>query len=58
MNRLVTGWANNATSGPVEGPILVDGAKRDRCVPLPIYSSSLNAYRLIDQKYSHQYFGH
>ncbi|KAJ7226788.1 glycoside hydrolase family 78 protein [Mycena pura] len=24
------GWANNATGGPVEGPILVDGAKRDR----------------------------
>ncbi|KII96164.1 glycoside hydrolase family 78 protein [Plicaturopsis crispa FD-325 SS-3] len=26
------GWANNATGGPVEGPILVDGAKRDRNV--------------------------
>ncbi|KAJ7102761.1 glycoside hydrolase family 78 protein [Mycena epipterygia] len=24
------GWANNASGGPVEGPILVDGAKRDR----------------------------
>ncbi|KAF5355117.1 hypothetical protein D9756_005314 [Leucocoprinus leucothites] len=24
------GWANNATAGPVEGPVLVDGAKRDR----------------------------
>ncbi|KAJ3569435.1 hypothetical protein NP233_g5042 [Leucocoprinus birnbaumii] len=24
------GWANNATGGPVEGPVLVDGAKRDR----------------------------
>jgi hypothetical protein len=27
-----TGWANNATGGPVDGPVLVDGAKRDRCV--------------------------
>lgn len=26
------GWANNASGGPVDGPILVDGAKRDRCV--------------------------
>ncbi|KAJ7450053.1 glycoside hydrolase family 78 protein [Mycena galericulata] len=26
------GWANNASGGPVEGPILVDGAKRDRNV--------------------------
>ncbi|KAG6827972.1 hypothetical protein H0H92_009798 [Tricholoma furcatifolium] len=25
-----TGWANNASGGPVDGPILVDGAKRDR----------------------------
>jgi hypothetical protein len=25
-----TGWANNATGGPVEGTVLVDGAKRDR----------------------------
>ncbi|KAG6901133.1 hypothetical protein C0995_016691 [Termitomyces sp. Mi166 len=25
------GWANNASGGPVDGPILVDGAKRDRC---------------------------
>ncbi|KAJ6632183.1 glycoside hydrolase family 78 protein [Mycena sp. CBHHK59/15] len=24
------GWANNASGGPVDGPILVDGAKRDR----------------------------
>ncbi|EKM80982.1 hypothetical protein AGABI1DRAFT_37827 [Agaricus bisporus var. burnettii JB137-S8] len=24
------GWDNNASGGPVEGPILVDGAKRDR----------------------------
>jgi hypothetical protein len=24
------GWANNASGGPVVGPILVDGAKRDR----------------------------
>ncbi|KDQ25617.1 glycoside hydrolase family 78 protein [Pleurotus ostreatus PC15] len=24
------GWANNASAGPVEGPVLVDGAKRDR----------------------------
>ncbi|KAF5389069.1 hypothetical protein D9757_004994 [Collybiopsis confluens] len=29
---LPTGWANNATGGPVEGTILVDGAKRDRTV--------------------------
>ncbi|KAG6911144.1 hypothetical protein DXG01_003884 [Tephrocybe rancida] len=28
--RSLHGWANNATGGPVEGPILVDGAKRDR----------------------------
>ncbi|KAG6820732.1 hypothetical protein H0H93_012378 [Arthromyces matolae] len=27
------GWANNASGGPVDGPILVDGAKRDRFVP-------------------------
>lgn len=27
-----SGWANNATGGPVEGNILVDGAKRDRYV--------------------------
>ncbi|EIW81919.1 glycoside hydrolase family 78 protein [Coniophora puteana RWD-64-598 SS2] len=26
------GWANNASGGPVDGPILVDGAKRDRNV--------------------------
>ncbi|KAF9077676.1 Six-hairpin glycosidase [Rhodocollybia butyracea] len=26
------GWANNASGGPVEGTILVDGAKRDRNV--------------------------
>ncbi|KAG6869116.1 hypothetical protein C0993_001681 [Termitomyces sp. T159_Od127] len=25
-----TGWENNASGGPVNGPILVDGAKRDR----------------------------
>ncbi|KAJ7643589.1 glycoside hydrolase family 78 protein [Roridomyces roridus] len=24
------GWANNASGGPMDGPILVDGAKRDR----------------------------
>ncbi|KAL0948872.1 hypothetical protein HGRIS_008991 [Hohenbuehelia grisea] len=24
------GWANNASTGPVDGPVLVDGAKRDR----------------------------
>ncbi|EGO04202.1 glycoside hydrolase family 78 protein [Serpula lacrymans var. lacrymans S7.3] len=29
---LLPGWANNATGGPVTGPILVDGAKRDRNV--------------------------
>ena len=28
--RGLSGWANNATGGPVEGAILVDGAKRDR----------------------------
>ncbi|KZP23277.1 glycoside hydrolase family 78 protein, partial [Athelia psychrophila] len=28
----VPGWANNATAGPVTGPVLVDGAKRDRNV--------------------------
>jgi len=28
--RGLSGWANNATGGPVEGPVLVDGAKRDR----------------------------
>ena len=28
--RELSGWANNATGGPVEGPVLVDGAKRDR----------------------------
>lgn len=28
----VQGWANNASGGPVEGTILVDGAKRDRNV--------------------------
>lgn len=27
----IIGWANNASGGPVTGPILVDGAKRDRC---------------------------
>ncbi|KAG6907561.1 hypothetical protein DXG01_008443 [Tephrocybe rancida] len=27
-----TGWANNVSGGPVDGPILVDGAKRDRTV--------------------------
>ncbi|KAH7903102.1 Six-hairpin glycosidase-like protein [Hygrophoropsis aurantiaca] len=26
---LTPGWANNASGGPVDGPILVDGAKRD-----------------------------
>lgn len=26
----IQGWANNATAGPVTGPVLVDGAKRDR----------------------------
>ncbi|KZP33078.1 glycoside hydrolase family 78 protein [Athelia psychrophila] len=26
------GWGNNATLGPVTGPVLVDGAKRDRTV--------------------------
>ncbi|KAF9462422.1 glycoside hydrolase family 78 protein [Collybia nuda] len=26
------GWANDASGGPVEGPILVDGAKRDRTI--------------------------
>ncbi|KAJ6530328.1 glycoside hydrolase family 78 protein [Mycena capillaripes] len=25
-----SGWSNDASGGPVEGPILVDGAKRDR----------------------------
>ncbi|KIJ59431.1 glycoside hydrolase family 78 protein [Hydnomerulius pinastri MD-312] len=29
---LLPGWANNASGGPVTGPILVDGAKRDRNV--------------------------
>lgn len=29
---LPKGWANNDTGGPVSGPILVDGAKRDRTV--------------------------
>ncbi|KAF8198162.1 glycoside hydrolase family 78 protein [Mycena galopus ATCC 62051] len=28
--NVASGWANNASGGPVEGPILVDGAKRDR----------------------------
>ncbi|KAJ7888543.1 glycoside hydrolase family 78 protein [Mycena olivaceomarginata] len=28
--NVATGWSNDASGGPVEGPILVDGAKRDR----------------------------
>ncbi|EKM80757.1 hypothetical protein AGABI1DRAFT_90662 [Agaricus bisporus var. burnettii JB137-S8] len=32
VQMVVIGWANNASSGPIEGPVLVDGAKRDRNV--------------------------
>ena len=42
LMRGLAGWANNATGGPVEGPILVDGAKRDRWGILIFLFASVN----------------
>lgn len=44
---LLLGWANNASGGPVEGPILSDAAKRDRQVSDPPPPNALNPQKPI-----------
>ncbi|KAF9073409.1 glycoside hydrolase family 78 protein [Rhodocollybia butyracea] len=44
------GWANNATGGPVEGTILVDGAKRDSLHLRPPILTKLFVGHVFDAK--------
>ncbi|KAJ7653391.1 glycoside hydrolase family 78 protein [Mycena rosella] len=44
------GWANNASGGPVEGPILVDGAKRDRGLGISTHTELVSLNDLLPTK--------
>ncbi|TFK45478.1 glycoside hydrolase family 78 protein [Heliocybe sulcata] len=54
---ILPGWANNASLGPITGPALVDGAKRDRTVwpgdmGISTHTQLVSTYDLVSTKNS------